>query len=61
MNFHKALEKALEGSHVTREEWEDRGCYGFFLNGVLHIRRDFKVHQWVLSDGDVMAKDWEVV
>lgn len=61
MNFTEALEKLLAQQRVTRKEWDDEGVFGFIMDGVLMIRRDFKYHQWILSVGDITATDWEVV
>ena len=61
MNFAQALNRMLEGEKITRKEWADSNCYGFFMNEILYIHRDFKFYQWVLTEADVISQDWEVV
>lgn len=61
MNFYEALAEALNGERITRQAWDDKGTYGFFINGILTIRRDFKYHQWILHESDILADDWIVI
>lgn len=60
-NFKEALDEMVNGEKVTRLEWENKGEYGFLMGGVLMIRREFKNHQWILSEGDIQAEDWVLI
>jgi hypothetical protein len=59
MSFSEALLKALDGEQITRPDW-DSGTYGFFMDGILKLRMNFKYHNWILSEADVIASDWEL-
>lgn len=61
MSFYEALQLTLEGERITRVEWNDEGVYGFMMNGILTLRREFKFHQWIVTEGDIIAEDWYVI
>lgn len=60
LSFPEAIQEVIDGKKITRLEWKDAGTYGF-LNGdilSLHKNSDEKNYQWIVSDGDLMGKDW---
>lgn len=62
MNIHDAIREMLHGKKVTRVEWGDRECYGFMNQEVLSLHKsDGKNYQWIISEGDLLGKDWIVV
>lgn len=60
MKFPEAMEKVIEGEKVRREAWpEDE--FGYLKDGWLSIHRKGKNFRWIVSDGDMLSDDWEVV
>lgn len=61
MRFVDALEMVIDGKKITRLEWSDESEYGFMMNSILSIHRGGKVHNWIVSEGDLLAVDWVVI
>lgn len=61
MDFYAALKKVMGGKKITRIEWSEK-CYGFLSpDGLLSIHRNLNDHNWIVSDGDILAEDWIIV
>lgn len=58
MNFFDALKEVVSGRRITRIEWGDASVYGFLHGEWLCIRKDGKIHRWMVNDGDMLAEDW---
>jgi hypothetical protein len=61
MDFPAAIRAVMAGHRVTRSEWEDREVFGLKRDGLLMIKTKDGYHQWIVSDGDMLGMDWEVV
>lgn len=62
MAFPEAIKEVIEGRKITKLEWEDKGYYGFLNRDVLSLHKpDGKNYQWIVSEGDLLGKDWMVV
>ena len=57
MDFAEAMRLIAKGRHMTRLEWDDVKVYGY-LNGRLMLNMFDGAHTWIVSDGDMQAKDW---
>jgi len=58
MSFYEALKKLVEGSKITRLDWNNESIYGFLFNGEVCIHNEDGDHRWIINDGDVLATDW---
>ena len=61
MDIHQAIENLLLGNKISRVEWKDTEWYGYVneKDGILMIHNPLgKNCQWIVSDGDLSAKDW---
>jgi len=61
MDFPAAIKAVLAGNRVTRREWGDHEAFGLRRDGFLMIKLKDGYHQWIVSDGDMLGMDWEVV
>jgi len=61
MAFPEAIEEMIDGNKITREEWDNKKEYGFLLNERLTIHTKGKDHTWLVSEADMVAKDWIVI
>lgn len=61
MTFPESMEAVIDGKKVTRKEWEDMDSYGIMKDGFLVIHRDKKDFQWLVSEADMVAKDYIVI
>jgi len=63
MDFIDAMKCVKEGGKVTRSCWEDRQTFvTLFANQLMLRKRETnKYHQWVVSDTDMYAMDWESI
>ena len=61
LDFFQALEQVLLGKKITRKEWGTVNVYGVLQDTVLKIYRDDKLHDWIVSEGDMRATDWVVI
>ncbi len=61
MSFPKAMEEIIEGKAITKLEWNNENIYGILRNGFLILHKDNKDGQWVISEGDLMGKDYIVI
>ena len=59
MSFPDAIQMVMEGHSISRREWDDSQCFGKIEGGFLMLHKpDGKFYQWIISDGDMLAKDW---
>lgn len=61
MSFSRAIESLIGGKKIRRAEWSDEQEYCLLENNYLSIHRNGKFHAWIISEGDLMAKDWMVI
>ena len=61
LSFPHALEALIGGKQIRRKEWADKQEYGLLRDSFLSIHRDGKFHTWLVSEGDMMALDWEIM
>ena len=61
LTFPQAMEAVIEGKKVTMKEWDDVNSYGIMKDGYLIIHRDGKDHQWLVSETDMVAKDYIII
>ncbi len=61
LSFPNAAQAIINGSKVRRVEWADKEEYCLLKDNFLMIHRNGKFHAWIVSEGDVMAIDWEIV
>lgn len=61
MSFPDAISQIIEGKKVTRLEWNN-GEYGFLNGDTLSLHKEDDVnYQWIVKDGDLLAKDWVII
>lgn len=52
----------ISGGRITRTGWSDPEIYGVLRNSRLQIfLKDGLFHDWIVTDGDMIANDWIVV
>ncbi len=61
MSFPVAIQAIKGGKKVRRQEWLDKEEYCLLQNNFLQIHRDGKFHNWIVSEGDILAIDWVIV
>ncbi|MEX2053943.1 MAG: MW1434 family type I TA system toxin, partial [Candidatus Colwellbacteria bacterium] len=61
MAFPDAMQAATEGKKVRRTEWADEKEYGVLQDTFLRIFKGGELHNWIISEGDMLAIDWVVV
>jgi len=61
-SFPEAIKAIMRGKKVTRFEWDDTKLYGFLNKDTLSLHKaDGNNYQWIVTDGDLFAKDWMIV
>lgn len=58
--FPEMILEILEGKKVARNDWPDN-VYGILKDGFLMIHNETGDHQWLVSEADMIATDWEVI
>ena len=62
MTFPEAIGKIIEGAKIHRLEWQEQEYYGVLADGRLKLHKlDGKLHDWIITDGDLVGKDWIVL
>lgn len=61
LSFQEAIALVLQGSKITRVDWNNNEEYGFLRNELLSIHTKGKDHTWLVSEADMRAIDWIVV
>lgn len=61
-DFPMAMQKVGEGKKISKKEWNSRDEYGILHKARLTLhKKEGTNHDWLLSEGDIMGKDWFVV
>jgi hypothetical protein len=58
LTFGEAIQEALSNKRIARIGWGTKEEYGHFEGDFLHIFKDGKDHNWIVSKGDVCEEDW---
>ena len=61
MSFGDALYEAARGRKFTKIEWENKEIYGHLVNAELRLHKNGRDHMWVVSEGDIIGKDWIII
>ena len=61
VTFPDAMQAVTEGKKIRRMEWEDKEEHGILKDSFLMIFRGGKYHNWIVSEGDMLAIDWMIV
>jgi len=62
MDFPDALREVIKGNKVTKLEWENTNFYLILQEGYLRIHKDDdKFYNLIVTDGDLLGKDWILV
>lgn len=62
LSLYLALRHVEQGERITKLEWNDPSIYGVLHAGRLRIHlKDGLLHDWIISDGDLVGTDWVVV
>jgi len=61
LSFPEAMQAVMDGEKVTRIEWDNKEEYGFMLNERLTVHTKGKDHTWMVSEGDMVARDWIIL
>lgn len=61
LTFPQALNAVIEEKMITRIDWDNKEIYGGLKDGFLKIKIDGEWHEWMVSDGDLIAIDWIVL
>lgn len=60
MTFPDAINALIGGASIRRVEWIDPEEYCLLKDSFLMIHRNNQFHSWLVSEGDMMARDWVV-
>lgn len=60
LDFPTAMKMVADGKIVTKIEWRNPNII-CFLDGHLMIQIEGVKHDWIVSDGDMLGKDWIVL
>ena len=60
MTFAQALDAVVQGSSITKLEWDNPKIYGMLRNNILMLRRDGEWFQWIINEGDILGEDWVI-
>ena len=61
MSFGDALYETARGRKITKIEWANKEIYGYLVNAELRLYKDGRDHMWVVSEGDIIGKDWIII
>lgn len=61
LGFADAIQLIINGKTIRRQEWSNPEEYCLLKDNFLMIHRDDKFHQWIVSEGDLMAVDWVII
>jgi len=59
MDFPTAIMEVIKGNKITREDWPAKD-YCFLKDSFLSIFTKNEIHTWIVSAGDMEAKDWVI-
>jgi len=61
MDFGEAMQAIVKGKKVTKEEWKDKKWFAFLNKedaSVALTDPDGQIHSWIISEGDIVGKDY---
>ena len=61
VGFPEAIGALIGGAKIRREEWSDASEFGLLKDQYLMIHRNDKFHTWIVSEGDMLALDWQII
>jgi len=61
IDFSAAVAKIIGGAKVSKVEWKNPGIYIYLKDGWLMINKDDGDHQLLISEGDLIGKDFFVL
>lgn len=62
IDFFEALKSVADGKSITKLEWKNENIIGLMHDGRLTILlEDKKLHDWIISDGDMAGTDYIVL
>lgn len=62
MDFPTAISEIMVGKKVTKKEWQNPNVYGELKDGYLMLHKaDNKYYQWIISEGDIVGTDYQIV
>jgi len=59
MDFPDAIRAVIDGKRVTKLEWNDPNIV-VYLDGHLKITLEGSARDLIVSDGDMLGKDWVI-
>jgi len=56
------MKKVVEGKKISKKEWDSTKEYGILHKAklILH-KQEGTNHDWIITEGDLVGKDWFVV
>ena len=64
MDFGKAMQMIVKGKKVKKLEWSKKNWFAFLYkeDGTVALSdSDGEVHSWIISEGDIIGKDYVVI
>jgi hypothetical protein len=62
ISFAEAIDEVRRGKKITKLEWKDKNYYGFMNEARLRLHEpNGTLHEWMISEGDIIGNDWMVV
>jgi len=62
VDFYKALRYLARGKKITKLEWGSANIYGYLKDArVLLNKADGEDYSWIISEGDLIGKDWVIL
>jgi hypothetical protein len=62
LDFPDAIREVIAGKKIHKREWKDKNYYGVKEKEFLMLHKpDGKLYQWIISEGDLLGEDWEVI
>lgn len=58
LDFFSALQLVNDGRRITRVAWNNEEVYGILRNDTLSLHKVDGMFPWIVSIGDMEAKDW---
>ncbi len=64
MDFSSAIAEVVKGNKITKLEWGNKDIYGHLNTTNYHLtlhKEDGVDYDWIISEGDLIGKDWVLV
>ena len=61
MDFCEAMQVIVKGKKVTKAEWKDEKWFAFLYKEDATVALsdpDGQIHSWIISEGDILGKDY---